>query len=201
MALAGDIRTEQFCYRPVALISATASFRRVEIDIGCGRGEFLARLAAQHPETHVIGVELSSDLARRATARVVQRRIPNVTIINGEAETYLDRLPGESVDACHIYFPTPFVRGLGLSKRLITQRFGRSMYRILRTGGIVRLLTDHEAYYRQVLCALHLSQIPWTPVPWRPVSAGQTPEQRVGTHWERRVLAEQARIWSHCILK
>jgi tRNA (guanine-N(7)-)-methyltransferase len=201
MALASRTRTEQFHYSPLALISAATSFTRVEIDIGCGDGEFLAQLASRQPGTHFIGVEVASALARLAAAQVAHQGTQNVTIINGEAEAYINNLPDESVDALHIYFPTPFPLSIGLPTRLVTQRFARCAYRVLRTNGIIRLLTDRKEYHKQVIYALHSSRIMWRPIVWRPVTAGQLPGQLVGTYWERRVIAVQERIWSHCVLK
>ncbi|HEY0988579.1 MAG TPA: methyltransferase domain-containing protein [Kofleriaceae bacterium] len=200
MAIGGD-QAQQLCHSPITLISATLGSRRVEIDIGCGDGKFLARVASRQPETHFIGIEVASRLAHRAAEQVGRQGSRNVTVINGDAEAYIDNLVDESVDALHIYFPTPFPESIGLSRRLVTMRFAGTAHRVLRTGGITRLLTDHKEYYYQMIRALHLSRVSWQFIAWRPVAAGQPSGQLVGTPWEQRALVDQQRIWNLCVIK
>ncbi len=201
MALASATDIERFHYRPLALISAAGELDRIEVDVGCGSGGLLVRLAAGHPRTHFIGVELASELAHRAADRAAVRGLRNVTVINGEAAAYIDSLPAQSVGALHIYFPTPYPRSIGLSARLFGGQFGRCAYRVLQVGGILRLLTDHEEYYREVLGVLCRSQEPWRATAWLPVAAGLPPGQIVGTYWEQRVAARQGQIWSLCVVR
>lgn len=199
MDLASETRIEQCYQSPQLVIAAADQFPRIEVDIGCGDGELLVRLAAQHPCTHFIGIELASGHAYRAASRAVARRLRNVTVINGEAAAYIDSLTEQSIAALHIYFPTPFPESIGLSTRLLDERFARCAYRVLQAGGILRLLTDHVGYHRHVVRALYLSRVPWRATDWLPVAAGQGSAQIVGTPWERRVVARHGRIWSHCV--
>lgn len=199
MGLATEI--ERFHHEPLALTWAARRLPRIEIDIGCGGGDLLVRLAAHHPCTHFIGVELASGLAHRAASRAVTHRLRNVTVINGEAAAYIDSLPEQSVCALHIYFPTPYPGSIGLPTRLFDERFVWRAYRVLQAGGILRLLTDHEGYHRDVARALRRSSDPWRATDWPLMAAGQASTEFVGTYWERRVAARQGRIWSHCVLR
>lgn len=201
MDLASEPRIERFHQSPLALTWAADQFSRTEVDIGCGGGDLLVRLAAHQPCTHFIGVELASGLAHRAASRVVNRRLRNVTVINGEAAAYIESLSEQSVGALHIYFPTPYPGGIGLSTRLFDERFARCAYRVLQAGGILRLLTDHGGYHREVDRALRRSSDPWRVTDWLTVTAGQTSAEFVGTPWERRVAARQGQIWSHCVVR
>lgn len=201
MDLASETEFEPFHHSPLALTWAAGRFSRTEVDIGCGGGDLLVRLAAHHPCTHFIGVELASGLAHRAASRVVNRRLRNVTVINSEAAVYIDGLPEQSVGALHIYFPSPYPESIGLAARLFDERFARCAYRVLQAGGILRLLTDHEGYYRDVDRALRRSRQPWRVTDWLPVVVGQASAEFVGTRWERRVVARQGQIWSHCALR
>lgn len=201
MALASEVDIERFHHLPLALTSAAGRLARVEVDIGCGSGELIVRLAARRPDTHFIGVELATGLAHRAVRRVVSRGLRNVTVINGEAAAYIDSLPEQSVGALHIYFPTPYHESIGLSTRLFDVRFAWCAYRVLQAGGILRLLTDHEGYHRDVVRALYLSRVPWRATDWLPVAAGQPSGQIVGTPWEQRIADRQGQIWRHCVVR
>jgi tRNA G46 methylase TrmB len=201
MDLASETRIDHSYDSPLVVTTAVGRFPRTEVDIGCGDGDLLVRLAAQHPRTHFIGVELAWGHAQRAASRAVTRGLQNVTVVNGEAAAYIDSLPGQSVGALHIYFPTPFPVSIGLSTRLFDERFAWCAYRVLQAGGILRLLTDHGEYHRDVVRALYLSRVPWRATEWLPVAAGQASAQFVGTPWEHRVVARRGRIWSHCVLR
>src|SRR5882672_1881675 len=177
MDLASKTRIEQCYHSPLVVIAAAGQFPRIEVDIGCGDGELLVRLAARHPCTHFIGVELASGYAHRAASHAVSRGLRNVTVINGEAAAYIASLAEQSIGALHIYFPTPFPGSIGLSNRLFDERFAWCAYRVLQAGGILRLITDHGGYHRAVVRALYLSRVPWRATDWLPVAAGQASAQ------------------------
>jgi tRNA (guanine-N7-)-methyltransferase len=201
MALTTTTDTSRFRYPPQTVLSATGNLDRIEVDVGCGGGGLLIKLAAKHPRTHFIGIEVATELAHRAAARVESQGLRNVTVINGEAAAYIDKLPAQSVHALHIYFPTPYPNSIGLATQLFDERFGRRAYYVLRAGGILRLITDHQKYHQKVLQVLQRSRDPWQATVWLPIAAGQPPGQLVGTHWEQRIIASQSKIWSHCALK
>jgi SAM-dependent methyltransferase len=94
----------------------------VVLDIGCGTGYHLPRLAAQ--AAGVVGVEPHRDLARRALERC--RALPNVAVRQGVAQA-LPATDG-SVDVAHARWSYFF--GPGCEPGL------RELRRVMRAGGV-----------------------------------------------------------------
>lgn len=108
---------------------ATAGWGTV-LDIGCGTGFHLPRLAAV--ATRVIGVEPHPELAARATRRVAD--LPNVTVRQGTAQEL--PLPDASVDLAQARWAYFF--GPGCEPGL------RELNRVCRSGAPAIVL-DHDA--------------------------------------------------------
>jgi SAM-dependent methyltransferase len=70
--------TERFLRRVVDLV-ATDRPRRV-LEVGCGEGMVISRIASRHPGIHVDGLELDAGALARARARC-----PDVPLIRGDA--------------------------------------------------------------------------------------------------------------------
>lgn len=126
-------------------------FGTLEIELGCGTGVLLAELAAWHPRRQYIGVELAKARAGMAARRVKKKHLQNASIVHGEAQDYISRIPPNSVDVIHVYHPTPYPLALGLRYRLVSSTFEQLVYRALRPWGRFRLATDHAEYFFEAL--------------------------------------------------
>jgi S-adenosylmethionine-diacylgycerolhomoserine-N-methlytransferase len=69
------------------------------VEVGCGTGRNLVRLAARCPGTHLVGIEPSAAM-RSTAARSLARHGVDVRLLSGTAET----LGGRVADADHILF-------------------------------------------------------------------------------------------------
>jgi ubiquinone/menaquinone biosynthesis C-methylase UbiE len=103
------------------------------LDLGCGSGWLTRRLAATLPSGHVVGVDVSDEMIRRA--ELACTGIANVKFLRGTAE----EIPAQaeffttvlSVESAY-YWPDP-ARGI------------REIFRVLRPGGSAWILIN---YYR-----------------------------------------------------
>lgn len=97
----------------------------VVVDLGCGSGEFSARLATLVPEGRVIGVD--RDPSMLAAAR--RHEAPNLTFQQAAAEHVDDVVPESSVD---LVVSRAMLHWLPVSLYL---RCFRAVFRILRSAG------------------------------------------------------------------
>ncbi|MGQ0844281.1 MAG: class I SAM-dependent methyltransferase [Sporichthyaceae bacterium] len=100
------------------------------VDVGCGTGFHLPRLASR--ARSVVGVEPHGGLAAAATRRVAD--LPDVTVLQGSAQAL--PLPAKSMDLAHARWAYFF--GPGCEPGL------RELQRVLRPGGLAVVL-DHDS--------------------------------------------------------
>src|SRR5256885_7453961 len=57
----------------------------LEVEVGSGKGLFLAGASQQYPERNFLGIEISFKYARFAAARLAKLKLPNARVVCGDA--------------------------------------------------------------------------------------------------------------------
>ena len=128
-----------------------AKIRPLEIDIGCGKGNFLAWAAGARPQHNFLGVERQLKRLRKVDKKVVRLGLTNVRLLRVEAGYFVSKLvPPNSVSVYHIYFPDPWPKRRHHRRRLFNESFVAGLHRTLVRGGVVNLATDDADYFQQV---------------------------------------------------
>jgi tRNA (guanine-N7-)-methyltransferase len=157
----------------------------LEVEVGSGKGLFLAQAASVTPQHDFLGSEIAVRYARFAAARLACSQIRNAKVIHGDAQRLLrEYLPGGSVGAVHVYFPDPWWKQRHHKRRVMNEAFLLDVHRVLATGGRLHFWTDVEQYH-QLTCQLIATKIPLDgprPVPETPASH----DLDFRTHFERR---------------
>ena len=115
-----------------ASVTAKSSVRTAKggkiLDVCCGTGDITARIASEHPDVHVTGLDFSSEMLKVAHART--DKMPNVELVEGNAM----KLPFKkgSFDAAVISF--------GLRNTPDYLQVIKEMARVVRSGGLVACL-------------------------------------------------------------
>jgi tRNA (guanine-N7-)-methyltransferase len=133
---------------PVSWPALFGNDRPVELEVGSGKGLFLANAATAKPEHNFLGVELARKYARRAAERVAKLGLPNVKVMCGDAGLFLSRhVPSQSLRAVHVYFPDPWWKTRHKKRRVFTAVFVEDVKRALEPGGDFWIATDVEEYF------------------------------------------------------
>lgn len=122
--------------------ASRAPFRRVILDLGCGKGEYTVACARLHPETLFIGLDVEGVCVMRGAELALAEGVSNAVFVWAD-DPDLTALfaPGE-VDGILMNFPTPFPKKKKAHLRL-THLDRLTAYRaILAPGASVRLRTD-----------------------------------------------------------
>ena len=134
---------------------AAAVFGRLaplEIEVGSGKGLFLAAAAAGDTEANFLGIEILAKYARCVAARLATRDLFNAKIIHGDAEhLFRTWLEDRSVRAVHVYFPDPWWKARHKKRRVANEQFLADVERVLVPGGVLHFWTDVEEYYQSTL--------------------------------------------------
>ena len=125
--------------------------RPLEIEVGCGKGRFLARRAAQHPECDFLGIERMLERVRLFAGKLRRGGISNARILRLEAlYTFHYLLPEHHARRVYVFFPDPWPKKKHRSHRLFGPIFLNALWKRLEIGGRVEFATDHEEYFGAV---------------------------------------------------
>ncbi|MBX6316016.1 MAG: tRNA (guanosine(46)-N7)-methyltransferase TrmB, partial [Isosphaeraceae bacterium] len=179
---------------PIAWAEVFGDDHPIELEIGPGKGLFLANAATKKPDHNFIGVELSKKYARKAAERVAKRGLRNVRVVAGDARRFLNQfVPPASLHAVHIYFPDPWWKKRHKKRRVFCEPFVVDVARALQPGGDFWMATDVEEYFgvMQDLMAAHPEFLP------QPPPQPNTPEHDLDylTNFERKYRIEGRPIY------
>jgi tRNA (guanine-N7-)-methyltransferase len=117
----------------------------MEVEIGFGNGEYLARLSETSPEKNFVGLEISWNSLKRALRRLNTPPRTNVKIIRLAALPALERLfKPKSLSVVRALFPVPWPNEKQAKKRLFTKEFLTILANRLRDDGQFFMVTDHK---------------------------------------------------------
>lgn len=127
------------------------------VEIGSGRGEALAAIAAARPEANLVAFEVFQPAIASTLSRLARDGVANARIVLADGAEGLARLFGPgSVTELHTFFPDPWHKARHHKRRLVTTRFADLVASRLAPGGLWRLATDWDDYaasMREVLDA------------------------------------------------
>jgi tRNA (guanine-N7-)-methyltransferase len=120
----------------------------VEIEVGCGKGLFIINAAQACPEVNFFGVEIVRKYQLYTATRVAIRKLVNVRLACADAKLIIrDRVPSNSVQAIHVYYPDPWWKKRHHKRRVFTPEFIESCAKALAIGGRFELATDVQEYF------------------------------------------------------
>ncbi|MCL2109925.1 MAG: tRNA (guanosine(46)-N7)-methyltransferase TrmB [Oscillospiraceae bacterium] len=124
------------------------------LEIGCGKGGFINRMARTHGGVNFIAVEKNENVAVSAMERSYGEEIPNVRYIIGLAE-YLERfVPSASIERIYLNFSCPFPKDRHAKRRLTHPNYLEIYSRILKAGGEIRFKTDDVNFFEFTIDSL-----------------------------------------------
>ena len=119
----------------------------LDLEIGFGNGEFLAREAAAHPERNFLGVERRWSGTGRALRRLEHAGVENVRLLQMDARVMLRRLiHPRSLGRVFCFFPCPWRKEKDAKHRIHSREFWRLLGSRMEPGGSSTLVTDWQDY-------------------------------------------------------
>jgi tRNA (guanine-N7-)-methyltransferase len=120
----------------------------VEVEIGSGKGLFLANAASANPNHNFFGIELAKKYARKGAERVAKRELRNVRVLPDDALLFMAKyVPPASLRAVHVYFPDPWWKTRHRKRRVFGEPLVLDIERTLETGGELHVATDVSDYF------------------------------------------------------
>ncbi len=158
----------------------------LEIEVGSGKGLFLARATQRSPDHDFLGIEIAGKYAHFAAAALARQAMANGKLIHGDGvRIFRQRLLTDSVAAIHVYFPDPWWKQRHRKRRVLHAAFLHDVQRVLRQGGILHFWTDVLEYFEATLKLIRLETALQGPVMLDEQPAEHDEDFR--THFERRM--------------
>lgn len=170
---------------PITSRSLFANDAPLEIEAGCGTGEFLCAQAEQRPETNFVGVDLHVKSLHRAVARASKLELENIVFARADFNLIPALLEPESLREIYVLFPDPGMKNRQHKNRVFSETFLNEAHRALEPGGRVFAMTDHEGYFGQ-MAELSRRAEGWELGSGEELSAEQMTRTRFQSLWEGR---------------
>lgn len=133
--------------RPIAWDQMFGRSAPLNLEIGCGNGEVLARRAGERPEVNLVGLDVDWVSARRTLRRINLAGLNNAKVVQAEAALGLERLfTPQSLARVWCLFPRPWPRPCDAHHRLFSSRFLRLLGSRLAPKAACRLVTDFKPF-------------------------------------------------------
>jgi tRNA (guanine-N7-)-methyltransferase len=120
------------------------------LDLGCGKGEFLAGLAKLHPNIFFIGIEIRGKIAERYFPKY--KGLANLVLLHGNVNLSIPFMMGHlRVQKVFIHFPDPYsLKERYKKRRMVNENLLAGLCQILAPGGTVSVKTDDKDLFEDM---------------------------------------------------
>lgn len=117
--------------------------KKVYLEIGCGKGQFITSLAKANPDVLFIAMEVNLYVIYRVLEKKLEDNIDNLMIVLADAkylETYFEN---EKIDGLYLNFSDPWPKAKHHKRRLTYPSFLRLYLKVLKKDAFLQFRTDH----------------------------------------------------------
>lgn len=126
----------------------------LELEVGCGTAEFLCALARSAPAVNFVGVDLAYKPLEKAVEIAASLALENLRLLYGNFAHMYALLEPRSLRRVYVHFPDPNVRPKFRRRRIVNPAFLDAIYAALIPEGTLSVMTDHEAFFLEMLALL-----------------------------------------------
>mgnify|MGYP001613841235 CR=1 FL=1 len=164
--------------RPVDWAGHFPAAQPLDVEIGFGNGDFLARTAQNQPTRNFVGIEQKWERIYKTLKKINRSEVNNVRVLLIDAWVAFERLfLPQSIEHIYCLFPCPWPKKEHLKHRLFSQAFLQLTNSRLKPNGQMTIVTDHQPYYEWIS-----QQLPETGFS----AEGKTIAAHYGTKYERK---------------
>ena len=152
LELPGDrLYREPLAFPKIDSASLFGNEKPMELEIGCGSGEFLCSLAQSDLETNFVGVEVKEKSVHEAVAAADAAALDNVLFVRANFRLLYPLFVPGSLRVVYLHFPDPNTRPKFRKCRIFSGRFLAEMHTATTPTGKISVMTDHEDIFMEML--------------------------------------------------
>ena len=123
------------------------NYHELSLEIGSGKGEFLALVSQKFPEKNFLGVELKKKRIITILKKLDPKKNKNVRLLNLRVDSMITNyLPSACLNELIIYHPDPWPKKRHHKHRLFQPNFLEACSQLLKDKGLIKISTDHAEY-------------------------------------------------------
>ncbi|MFY4774538.1 tRNA (guanosine(46)-N7)-methyltransferase TrmB [Metabacillus sp. RGM 3146] len=126
----------------------------IHIEVGTGKGQFIAGMAKQNPEVNYIGIELFESVLVNALQKAADDHIPNLKLLNVDAADLTEIFDQKEISRVYLNFSDPWPKKRHEKRRLTYKTFLAKYEEILVKGGEIHFKTDNQGLFEYSLKSL-----------------------------------------------
>lgn len=123
----------------------------IHIEVGTGKGQFLAGMSEQNPDVNYIGIELFDSVIVAAIQKAVELKRPNLKFLNVNANNLTEFFDQGEIDRVYLNFSDPWPKTRHAKRRLTYKSFLSLYEDILVKGGEIHFKTDNQGLFEYSL--------------------------------------------------
>jgi len=112
-------------------------------EFGCGRGQFVMKLAEQNPGRNYIAVEGRGGIILRALEKAAKAGLDNIVFIKEYIHDVHEYFDKAELAGIYLNFSDPWPNGSHAKRRLIHGRYLNGYQQILKEGSCIEFKTDN----------------------------------------------------------
>ena len=119
----------------------------VQMEIGCGKGQFITELAARCPEVNFIAVEVNRNVIWMACRKAQEQGLHNILFLQGGAELLPKYIRPGSIGRIYLNFSCPYPKTTYANRRLTNVRFLEIYKEIASPEAEIHQKTDNMHFF------------------------------------------------------
>ena len=121
--------------------------KKLRIEIGCGKGNFIKETAKNNPDVDFIAVERVGDVVLLAAEKIRAEGITNVRFLRRDAKELREIIGGNKAEVIYLNFSDPWPKARHYKRRLTYREFLSLYEELLDKDGAIFFKTDNEGLF------------------------------------------------------
>lgn len=119
----------------------------IYLELGCGKGKFISRMAQDNPDRNYIAIEGQSNVALRALEKAQEGRLANLRIFIDYVHDLQDYFAEGELDGIYLNFSDPWPKARHAKRRLTHRNRLENYRKVLSDEGTVEFKTDNDGLF------------------------------------------------------
>ena len=129
--------------------------RPIHIEVGTGKGQFIANMAKNNPDINYIGIEHFDNVVVSAVEKAIELGTPsNLRLIRGNAEKLEEMFDKGEVALVYLNFSDPWPKARHEKRRLTFKTFLTRYRNVMPQGGEIHFKTDNRGLFEYSLVSM-----------------------------------------------